>query len=514
MRRLASVIKVLVVGCLLAGLYSYNVATAQEKGLKESDVKGTLIAETWMGVYMNGVKIGYSHDIEKSVPKAGKNYIQTFSESRIQVSRMGGSALELITIQESLHDDQENPVETVLRTKMSENETVISTEVGPEAIVFKLAGKVVKELPYSSQNKIYVGVPLEKICREKGLAPGDNYSFKIIDPIAYTLSDCRCEIIGEEDVLILGEKMRLWRVRSEMASIVPIEVDEWIDKQGKVFKMVMQSGFLSTVSLRMPKEKALESSQENLDIVFSSVIKPNINLPHPQAVREITMKISGVPLEKLKEFPWDDSSQKVLQTGPDYLLIRTSSDIFLEEESLFLPIQEESLQDSLASTPFCQSDDPGIIAVAKEIVGAERNAWRAAKKIAEWVEQEITPNYNVGFASAVEILKNREGDCTEHTVIFVALCRASGIPARAAVGVMYGSGIFAYHMWPEVYVGRWVDLDAKWLARDEKTGEYYTDATHIKFGRSDLDENLFQEMITSISEIMGKLQVEILEYKD
>jgi transglutaminase-like putative cysteine protease len=278
--------------------------------------------------------------------------------------------------------------------------------------------------------------------------------------------------------------------------------------------MTMQSGFLSTVSLRMPKEKALESSQENLDIVFSSVIKPNINLPHPQAVREIKMKISGVALEKLKEFPWDGSSQKVLQTDPDYLLIRTSSDIFLEEESLFLPIQEESLQDSLAPTPFCQSDDPGIIAVAKEIVGAERNAWRAAKKIAEWVDQEITPNYNVGFASAAEILKNREGDCTEHTVIFVALCRAAGIPARAAVGVMYGSGIFAYHMWPEVFVGRWVDLDAKWLARDEKTGEYYTDATHIKFGRSDLNENLFQEMITSISEIMGKLQVEILEYKD
>jgi hypothetical protein len=315
-------------------------------------------------------------------------------------------------------------------------------------------------------------------------------------------------------VLILGEKMRLWHVRAELASIIPIEVDEWIDETGKVFKTVMQSGFLSTVSLRMSREKALESSEENLDIVFSSVIKPNIDLPRPQEIQEMKIRISGVPVEKLKEFPWDGRSQQILQAEQDYLLIRTSSDIFPEEESLSLPIKKEGLEDSLAATPFCQSDDPEIEAAAKKIVGSERNAWRAAKKIADWVGREMTPNYNVGFASAKEILQNMEGDCTEHTVIFVALCRAVGIPARAAVGVMYGSGIFAYHMWPEVYVGRWVDLDAKWLAFDKESGEYYTDATHIKFGRSDLNENLFKEMITSISEIIGKLQVEILEYKD
>ena len=510
MRRSGIMVKILVMGCLLT--FVNITALSQETERNKKDEKETLISETWMGVYMNGVKIGYSHDIEKTAPQNGKNYIKTYSESRIQVSRLGGSTLELVTIQESLHDNEENPVETVLRTKMSKNETVIAAEIRPGTIVFKLAGEIIKELPY--QEKVFLGVPLDKICREKGLTSGDKYSFKIIDPIAYALADCRFEIMAEEDVLILGEKMKLWHVRTELVSIVPIEVDEWIDVKGKVFKIVMQTGFLSTISLRMPREKALEASEENLDIVFSSVIKPNINLSRPQKIREMKIRISGVPVEKLKEFPWDGRSQQILQAEPDYLLIRTSSDIFPEEEALSLPITADGLMDSLVSTPFCQSDDPEIAAAAKKIVGSERNAWRAAKKIADWVDQEMNPNYNVGFASAKEILKNREGDCTEHTVIFVALCRAVGIPARAAVGVMYGSGIFAYHMWPEVYVGRWVDLDAKWLAVDEDSGEYYTDATHIKFGRSDLNENLFKEMITSISEIIGKLKVEILEYKD
>jgi hypothetical protein len=77
---------------------------------------------------------------------------------------------------------------------------------------------------------------------------------------------------------------------------------------------------------------------------------------------------------------------------------------------------------------------------------------------------------------------------------------------------MYGDGIFAYHMWPEVYVGRWINLDVKWLAIDEETGELYTDATHIKFGRSNLDENIFEEMISAIAEIIGKLDLEIIDF--
>ena len=121
--------------------------------------------------------------------------------------------------------------------------------------------------------------------------------------------------------------------------------------------------------------------------------------------------------------------------------------------------------------------------------------WLAARKIARWVEKEMTPNYDVGFASAREIIENKEGDCSEHTVLTVTLCRAVGIPARAAVGIMYAWGFFAYHMWPEVYVGRWIGLDAKWLAIDKISKEYYTDATHIKFGRSNLDENIFKESI-------------------
>ena len=47
---------------------------------------------------------------------------------------------------------------------------------------------------------------------------------------------------------------------------------------------------------------------------------------------------------------------------------------------------------------------------------------------------------------------------------------------------------------------------------DKRSGQYYTDATHLKFGRSVLDENIFQEMLQAISAIIGQLKLEIIDY--
>jgi transglutaminase-like putative cysteine protease len=289
-------------------------------------------------------------------------------------------------------------------------------------------------------------------------------------------------------------------------------MDEMVDENGNSWKTVSQTGFSTLTSIRMPREKALEISEKNFDIAFSSVIRANMSLENPQEIQRVTFKLSGISSEKVKSFPFDDGSQGILEVGEGYVIIQTSSQIFAEEDAISFPVEDENFQEFLKPTVFCQADDSEIKKLAEEIVSQEKNSWRAAKKIAKWVNEEMIANYDVGFASAKEILKNREGDCSEHTVMTVALCRAVGIPARAAVGIMYANGIFAYHMWPEVYVGRWIGLDSKWLAVDKESGEYYTDATHIKFGRSALDENIFKEMAKAISEIIGKLRLEIIDY--
>ncbi len=247
-------------------------------------------------------------------------------------------------------------------------------------------------------------------------------------------------------------------------------------------------------------------------ISFSVLIESNVLFPDPLQVQSVTFKVSGIPMKRVESLPYDGESQKLMAKKDDHAIIKTRSMIVAEEIAVSFPVQDEEVAEYLEPSTFCQAGDREIVEVAKSIVGDETNSWAAAKRIAQWVNKEMTPNYDVGFASAREIMDNREGDCSEHTVIMVTLCRAVGIPARAAVGVMYGDGIFAYHMWPEVYVGRWIGLDPKWLSVDKKTGEYYTDATHLKFGDSVLDEGIFEEMGQAMADIIGKLNLVVLDY--
>lgn len=492
-----------------ASLWNGSQADDQCTKLGEDSVEERT-SESWMGVYIKGIKVGYSHSQEISLSRKDKKYKKSHNESWMRVSRLGGNPVVITTIEETLYDANDKPLESLIRTKMSESETVIKAEINPDKIIFRTGEKIVKELAY--EEEFYLSVPLERIIKEGGLESGKEYSFKILDPISYSLRDCHFEVIGKEEVLILGKKMNLWHVKAESKYIIPVSTDEWIDERGNSWKSENRTSFLTTTSIRMPEEKALEISDENFDIAYSSIIKSNVIFEDPQRVKGITLRLSGILPEIIKNFPYDDGSQKILEFKEDHALIQTSSQIFSDKEAIPFPVEEEKFRIFLKPSSFCQSDDPEVKEMARRIVAEERNSWRAAKKIAEWVNKEITPNYDVGFASAKEILKNREGDCSEHTVLFVALCRAVGIPARAAVGIMYAHGIFAYHMWPEVYVGRWIGLDAKWLAVDKSSGEYYTDATHIKFGRSLLDENIFKEMAQAVSEVIGRLKLEIIDY--
>lgn len=476
------------------------------KGLAEEKT----LSESWMGIYMEGIKVGHSHVLETSFTSQGKDYQKLISESWTKISRLGGAPVEIRSSQESLTREGEIPVETTVRSRFSESEMVITARVLEDKIEFISGEKRIKEIPYSSE--FYFGIPLHMIIEQGNLKPGRSFNFPVLDPFSYAIQNAAFKVIGEEDVLILGEKKRLWHVQTEMTSIVPVFMDEWIDGDGILYKSVSKASFMTTTSIRMPRDKAMEISEKNLDIAFSTLIPSNVIFEKPQKVRSVTFKLTGIPQDAVENFPYDDGSQHLLESDKEFSIVQTGSPVFREEEAISIPVKGEEFEASLRPTSFCQSDDPGIMSAAAEIVGEEKNAWEAAKRIALWVRREMTANYDVGFATAKEILKNREGDCSEHTVITVALCRAAGIPARAAVGIMYADGIFAYHMWPEVYVGRWVDLDAKWLAIDGKTGEIYTDATHIKMGRSNLDENIFEEMVGAIAEIIGKLELEILDY--
>jgi len=58
------------------------------------------------------------------------------------------------------------------------------------------------------------------------------------------------------------------------------------------------------------------------------------------------------------------------------------------------------------------------------------------------IKKTFTPEVPV----ATSVLKNKKGDCNEHTVLFVALARACGIPAEMCAGLVYmNDGFYTMH---------------------------------------------------------------------
>ena len=169
-----------------------------------------------------------------------------------------------------------------------------------------------------------------------------------------------------------------------------------------------------------------------------------------------------------------------------------------------LPGREE-LQQFLKSTVYIQAEHPAIRAQALEILGGETNAWTAAAKLSGWVHERIEDkNLKVGFGSALQTLESLEGDCTEHTVLMIALARSVGIPARVCAGLVFQRDAFYYHFWPEVYVGEWV-------AMEPTLGQIRADANHIQLAGSEFESNSMLEFGEGVMRTLNQLEIEVIE---
>lgn len=111
---------------------------------------------------------------------------------------------------------------------------------------------------------------------------------------------------------------------------------------------------------------------------------------------------------------------------------------------------------------------PEIRALAEEIVGTETNPYLKAKAIYEW----MSDNVQYSFAREYSTLRNiaqyvcdaRYGDCGQLALLYIALCRAAGVPARWQSGWTMYPAAPNLHDWAEIYVAPygWIPVDVNY----------------------------------------------------
>jgi hypothetical protein len=356
------------------------------------------------------------------------------------------------------------------------------------------AGETERILPL--QQRCYSTEAINLILLRDKFPLGKKYRIPIFDPTTLSADELEVEIIKKTEVEINKIKYPAFEVQQRFKGLTQTV---WINPKGEALKEEATLAGLNLVSLKELEPDKAELQvvhRSSQDLLLTSSIPANRELANPRETYELTVRLNNVPEQQLEQ---------IKQTGQIFGKETAKNSIELQiktNDLARIPPYTEQVNTKqfikyLAPSALVQSADPNIAKTAKKIAGNERDSVRGSVKLTRWVYRNIRKKILVSVPSAVDVLKYREGDCNEHSVLFAALARSVGIPTKIVAGLVYKDGYFFYHAWNEVWVGQWVPVDATF-------GQTAVDATHIKLIEGDLDQQI------QLLSLVGKINIEIL----
>jgi len=461
-------------------IYDNNYATSRTVELTDVPMNDAISGEfqNWMNVVMGGAKIGYTM---QSFSKSPLGYVlKDYSLIRLP---MGGVVREIYLDSYAVLNVDFSLKNFTFGLVSGDYTTDVFGEVhnGRLEIKFRSQNSESK-LFFDAERGIYIPSSIPLLASVRGFPKGE-FQLPTFDPFSMAMNVITVSIdssAGKDAYSGLEDAHRLTLNISGMASTM------WVDQTGHVLREE-EAGGMVMVATRM--EEALnipDVRPDNKDLLIDLAVPCMGVISDPRTVTRLRVQIDGVKPELLD---LADDFQRIVSAEPLIVEIDPGrpSASELEEPRKFL-----------GAEPFLQVDDPRMVAKASEIVGQEADRQAKAEKLGQWVYRNVKKDYSISLPSAIDVLEVRKGDCNEHTSLYVALARASGIPAKICIGLVYKDGMFLYHAWPAVHVGGWRPLDPTF-------GQNIADASHIK-----LLEGGFERQ-ADLMRVVGKIKVTIIE---
>lgn len=106
--------------------------------------------------------------------------------------------------------------------------------------------------------------------------------------------------------------------------------------------------------------------------------------------------------------------------------------------------------------------DEGIVKIGSSVVGRERNPYRKAREIYRYVLSRLQVDPEYQEYDILKAIDERKGNPYVYAVLFCALARSQGIPARLVAGYLVDRDLqAARHYWAEFYIETvgWIPVD-------------------------------------------------------
>jgi transglutaminase-like putative cysteine protease len=485
--------------------------------LAAADLQGTTVQEVWNVAYLEGSRAGFVHTTVREIGHNGEKLLRTTTELELSVKRFQDSIK--LRMETGTEETAEGKVRSVfMRQFLGKDQTlVLSGTVEGDELVVKVDGgaRQVKRIPWNDQ---VVGMyRQERLFQEYKVKPGDNFTYLSFEPTINGVVSTQVAVKDYEDVELLKVKKRLLRVESVPDKIqIPganfqlPALTSWLDKDLQAVRSQVEMPGLGKMVLYRTTAAAarapVSDKLPNIGLTSLLPIKQRIAQPYDtwSATYRISVRNDDDPATAFVQ----DSRQRITNVKGNSFDLHIQAGRSAETNAL--AASDSPGAEFLESSYFINCDDEKVKEHARRAVGQVKDPWQKALRIEKYVHDRMEKkNFTEAFATADQVARTMEGDCTEHSMLAAAMCRAAGIPARTAIGLVYVDDrsrgpSMGFHMWTEVWnKGQWTPIDAT-------LGRGYVGATHLKITDHSWHETQSLTPLLPVVRVLGKLSIEVL----
>ncbi len=491
-------LRCIVSSSFVAGLFLCSSTTAP------AAAQTSLNNDIWAETRVAGGQAGYYH--EAATNQNGQ--IITLIENDVVLNRMG-SKVEIKSTSRYVESEDGHLLGVSNEMSSSAQSTKTDAIVTGQSLLIHTStgGKTYdRTLPFTSDLLGPAGARQLHVSRLRTI--GDTVSYQTFYPELGSVTSATDTLRAIEQITVMGEQKQALKLE-QTNSAMPGKVDLWVDRDGWLLRQVFPSPFGEMESVRTTAEnlrpteiKGAALPQESFK---NTLVISNVRLPEERLIEQLTIRIT----HRKPELGWPDftaDNQKVLEQTPDHVVLQIRRVLPKEDGQRPLATPSTDLLAFLQPNALLQSDDAGVQSIAEKVVGNDANAFRAARNLQEWTNENMKFDLGIAIAPASEVARNHRGTCFGYAVLLASLARVEGIPSRVRMGFVYAGGIWGGHAWVEVFTGEnWVPLD----------GALYTpgpaDAARFSFFTSGLQEGTVAK-VGELAKLYGNVDIRVVNY--
>jgi hypothetical protein len=448
--------------------------------------------ETWMAVTLDGRKIG-KMTVERDV-----NYdrISTSQVIDFHVARWT-TALPVRNELRTVESSRGEPLEFHAHTMSSGEETLVEGHPRADGVfqISTTVGGVSKVSLLNWPDGAVLSEGRRLAFASHGFKKGTRYSLRAFDPVTQRVANADVEVLGNEFVDMPLGRETLHHLRQTLAGSDGSQpLDIWVDDQADVRRSVTPM-FGARMEILACDEACANAPDQDIDVLRAAMVGSPRLITSSFALGTMRYTIAAGHGQKNPFIDTDE--QHVLSVGDDVYEVTVASTAAADGG------EAQPGSDDRAPNPWVQSTAPEIVAMASKVVGNASNDLQRMRRLRSFLTDYLDQSsLDVGYATALDTLHTRRGDCTEHAVLLTALARSQGISTRIVTGLVYtdrfagASRVFVPHTWVQAWIGdRWISFDS---------ADRRFDSTHIALAIGDGDPWRFFSAMNALGSISIK----------